>query len=151
MERRRATRRTPVRDEPLSRMRLRAGRELAVVNVSSSGALIEGATRLLPGTHVEVHIVTAAGRTLVCCRVVRAYVCRVEAALIRYRGAIMFERPIDTTGIGYAVRDALMSAATESGNAPLGDQHFFTGPGQRNSCPDADNGAARREQPQLLV
>ena len=42
-ERRRAVRRVPHPDETLSRVRLRTGRELAVVDISSSGALVEGA------------------------------------------------------------------------------------------------------------
>ena len=46
-------------------MRLRAGRELVVIDLSNGGALVEGATRLLPGTHVDVHVITRDGRTLV--------------------------------------------------------------------------------------
>lgn len=97
MERRRAVRRTPASDEPLSRMRLRAGRELAVIDLSNGGALVEGAARLLPGTHVDVHIVTADGRALVRSRVVRAWVSGVEADAVRYRGALAFERPVETS------------------------------------------------------
>ena len=91
MERRKASRRVPAPDEPLCRVRLRAGRELDV------GALVEGTTRLLPGTHVDVHVVTPEGRTLVRSRVVRAFVHRVGADAIRYRGALAFERAIDTS------------------------------------------------------
>ena len=71
-DRRRAVRRVPQPTETLSRMRLRTGRELAVVDISPSGALVEGATRLLPGTHVDVHVVTRHGRVLVRTRVVRS-------------------------------------------------------------------------------
>jgi hypothetical protein len=111
MERRKATRRSPADDEPLSRMRLRAGRELGVVNVSSSGALVDSAARLLPGTHVDVHIVTSEGRTLVRSRVIRAYVCQLEADAIRYRGAIAFERSVDAGFVGYPVPEVLSTAA----------------------------------------
>ena len=102
MERRRAIRRSPSGDEPISRVRFRAGSQLTVVDVSNTGALVEGAARLLPGTHVDVHIVTAEGRTLVRSRVVRAYVSHLEADLIRYRGALAFERSIDTAVVRYA-------------------------------------------------
>jgi len=102
MERRRASRRAPAVDEPLARVRLRAGRELVVVDVSNAGALVEGMVRLLPGTHVDVHVVTQEGRTLVRSRVVRAYVCRVEADAMRYRGALAFDRAIDTAWIPVA-------------------------------------------------
>ncbi len=97
MERRRTSRREPDPGEPLSRVRLRAGRELSVIDVSSDGALIEGSVRLLPGTHVDVHIVTRDGRVLVRSRVVRAQVCHVAADSVRYRGALAFDRSVDTS------------------------------------------------------
>ena len=82
--------------EGLSRMRLRTGAELAVVNVSDTGALVESAVRLLPGTRVDVHVVARYGRVLVRCRVVRVWVSALAADVIRYRGAIVFDPPIDT-------------------------------------------------------
>jgi hypothetical protein len=94
------TRRVPVSGEPLSRMRLRTGRELDVINVSNGGALVEGTARLLPGTHVDVHVVTRDGRVLVRSRVVRAYVSYLTGELVRYRGALAFERQVDTAA-GY--------------------------------------------------
>jgi hypothetical protein len=117
MERRRALRRAPGGDEPLLRVRLRTGRELEVVDLSNAGALVEGAARLLPGTHVDVHITTKDGRTLVRSRVVRAYVCHVEADLVRYRGALAFERPIDTAVAGYPIPDVLSGLPSPAGNA----------------------------------
>lgn len=108
MERRRAARRIPAGEEPLSRVRLRGGRELAVVDLSHAGALVEGPARLLPGTHVDVHIVTSEGRTLVRSRVVRAYVSYLDAEVVRYRGAICFERTIDTAPVPVAVEYATL-------------------------------------------
>ena len=96
-ERRAAARRTPARDEPLARARLRAGRELTVVDICDAGALVEGSTRLLPGTHVEVHVVTREGRTLVRSRVTRASVLAVAADTLRYRAALAFERRVNST------------------------------------------------------
>jgi hypothetical protein len=101
-DRRRAVRRTPGADEMLSRLRLRAGRELAVIDVSCRGALVEGEVRLLPGTHTDVHVLTAGGRVLVRSRVVRAYVAELWGNRIVYRGALAFEHPIDL-GIGYGM------------------------------------------------
>jgi hypothetical protein len=95
-ERRRAVRRVPADDEPLARVRLRAGRELVVKDVSSAGALVEGDTRLLPGTHVDVHVLTADGRVLVRSRVVRAWVSALRGDCVQYRGALAFERAVDT-------------------------------------------------------
>ena len=95
-DRRRAVRRTPQADEGLSRVRLRTGRELTVVNISASGALLEGLTRLLPNTHTDLHIVTRLGRVLVRARVVRAFVWRLEREVVCYRTALAFETAVDT-------------------------------------------------------
>src|SRR5918995_1801570 len=95
-DRRQAGRRLPDAEEPLARVRLRAGSQLTVVDISNAGLLVEGTARLLPGTHVEVHIVTAEGRVLARSRVVRAYVVHVTAELIRYRGALAFDQPVLT-------------------------------------------------------
>ena len=113
-DRRRATRRVPGTGEPIARVRLRAGRELLVRDVSSGGALVEGPSRLLPGTHVDIHVITPAGRILVRSRVVRACVSVVAADAVTYRGALLFERGIETHG--YAVPDASAGAAVPQGN-----------------------------------
>lgn len=95
-ERRRTIRREPHSEEPLSHVRLRTGRELTVVNISSSGALVEGLTRLLPNTHTDLHIVTRHGRVLVRTRVVRACVWRLERDMVCYRTGLAFDRAVDT-------------------------------------------------------
>ena len=77
-------------------MRLRTGLQLSVVDVSDGGALVEGA-RLLPGIHLDVHVTTRDGRVLVRSRVVRAYVAELRANAVRYRGALAFDRAIDTS------------------------------------------------------
>jgi|SRR5688572_6588986 len=112
-ERRRAVRRTPQPDEALSRVRLRTGRELTVVNVSSSGLLLEGLTRLLPNTHSDIHIVTRHGRVLVRARVVRALVCRLERDMVCYRTALAFDTPVDTEA------EAVLSERGESKGYPV--------------------------------
>jgi hypothetical protein len=96
-ERRAAARRAPAAAEPLSWVRLRTGRELAVVEISDTGALVESATRLLPGTHVEVHVITRDGRTLVRSRVARAWIFAVAADSLRYRAALVFDARVNTT------------------------------------------------------
>jgi hypothetical protein len=101
-DRRRSARRIPAPGEPLRRVRSRTGHELDLVDISQIGALIEGRVRLLPNTRLDVHLVLKAGRTLIRCRVVRAYVCHVEADLVRYRVGLAFEQTVDTSG-GYHV------------------------------------------------
>jgi hypothetical protein len=90
-------------DEPLSQIRLRAGRQLAVIDVSDTGVMAEGEMRLLPGTHVEVHLVTCDGRQLVRSRIVRAFVHQLCATRVLYRGALAFDRPVRTAVVGYAM------------------------------------------------
>ncbi len=108
-DRRRAPRRTPHPDESLCRVKLRTGRELTVVNISSAGALVEGLTRLLPGTHAEVHLVTRHGRVLVRTRIVRSLVWRLGPEVVWYRSALAFETPVDTESLG---------ERSESGDSP---------------------------------
>ncbi len=100
MERRRAARRVPVAGEPLTGVRLRTGRELIVIDVSNTGMLVESCARLLPGTHLDVHVTTADGRVLIRSRVVRAHVSALHAEAIQYRGALAFDRAIDTRARG---------------------------------------------------
>jgi hypothetical protein len=94
-ERRRTPRRTPHASEPTAWLRLRTGRELAVVDVAATGALVETEGRLLPGTGVDVHVMTTEGRELVRSRVVRAFVWSLSAERIVYRGALAFERQME--------------------------------------------------------
>jgi hypothetical protein len=112
-ERRRAPRRVPDRQEPLARVRLRASRELDVVNISDGGVLVDGQARLHPGAHVEVHVVTRDGRVLVRSRVVRAFISHLEADAVRYQGALAFERTIDT-----AVSEHAAAHVSTPGDSP---------------------------------
>jgi hypothetical protein len=87
----------------LSRIRLRIGAELSVLDVSDWGALAEGTLRLTPGARVDAHVVTREGRLLVRSRIVRSYVSAVGADAIRYRAALLFEQAVDTSAFGYLV------------------------------------------------
>lgn len=133
-ERRRATRRVPDNDEPLARVRLRVGRELDVVDISNGGALVEGFARLLPGTHADVHVVTRYGRVLVRCRIARAYVCRVDAEQVCYRGAVAFAQAVDTAPAGYVLPEVLVERAAAPGNA-YPDQHVVASPIGNETAP----------------
>ena len=123
IERRRSPRRIPAPDEPSSRIRLRAGREFVTVDISSTGLLAEGETRLLPGTHVDVHLVTRDGRLLVRSRVVRAFVCHVSHHEIRYRGALAFDHPdLPPAGIEPLRHYASWQVLARKGYAPEVDR-----------------------------
>ena len=94
-DRRGAVRWSPGPAHPASRVRLRAGRELQVIDVSAFGALVEGSTRLLPGTHLDVHVTATHGRTLVRAQVERCTVWTLTADEVRYRGALAFGSAVD--------------------------------------------------------
>lgn len=116
VDRRRAVRRIVTSDEPLSQVRLRAGRQLAVIDISDLGLLVEGEMRLLPGTHVDVHLATCEGRLLIRSRVVRAFVCHVSASTIRFRGALAFDRAVPTTIAGYGIPEGADRPTAAQGN-----------------------------------
>jgi len=115
MERRRATRRTLAADEPLAHAKLRTGGQLVVLDASSWGVLIETTARLLPGRHVDVHIVTSSGRTLVRGRVARAFVYRLQPDAICYRAGLAFDEQLDTRACAYSPPVALATPPTNQG------------------------------------
>jgi hypothetical protein len=116
MENRTTNRRVPLAGEPLSRIRLRTGREMSVLDVGNGGVLVEGRVRLLPGTHLDVHVVTREGRVLVRSRVVRCWVAVLQADTVSYRGALAFDRVVDTAPNGYAFPDGLRAAGRPGGS-----------------------------------
>ena len=106
---------------------------MTVVDVSNGGVLVEGHARLLPGTHVDVHIITRDGRLLIRSRVTRCYVWALNAASVGYRGALAFDRTVDTAGSGYFVPDDSRSTtriagvvypAAVDGDAARAEQHL---------------------------
>jgi hypothetical protein len=116
MERRRAPRRPVAVNEPLSNARLRTGGQLRILDASSWGALAETVERLLPGRHLDMHIVSAHGRVLVRSRVVRAHVAQLTADSVRYHAALAFERELDVHVEGYALPEVLVGLETDAGN-----------------------------------
>jgi hypothetical protein len=116
VERRVAGRRVPQAGEPLARVRLRTGRDLEVCDVSDGGVLVDGQARLLPGTHVDVHVVSPTGRVLVRCRVVRSVVSRLDGVGVCYRSALAFQQPVDTRTAGYGLPEAIGEGPTPEGS-----------------------------------
>lgn len=102
-DRRTSVRRVPLAVESLSRVRLRAGDELQVINVSDTGMLVEGDLRLLPGGSVDVHVTGRSGCEVVRGSIARAYVSALKPDGVRYRAAVAFERRLDTGSPEYAV------------------------------------------------
>ena len=75
--------------------RIRPGTEVTVVNLSASGALIEGTVRLRPGGHYELCVDLPARTITIAALVRRAFVARLDARFgMRYRAALEFEFPV---------------------------------------------------------
>jgi hypothetical protein len=100
IDRRKLSRRMPAETESLSRVRLRLGSELAVINVSDAGILVDGVCRLSPGSRVDVHVVTTKGRVLIRATVARAHVSALQSDSLRYRAALIFDQTVDTRPTG---------------------------------------------------
>ena len=112
----------PDADEPLARTRLRAGPELEVVDIADGGVRATTTSRLLPGTHVDVHVVTRVGRVLQRARVARASVTFVNAERLVYEVAFCFDAPIDSAPARVATTPWRPDGAPTPGNAiPGGD------------------------------
>lgn len=119
-ERRRWVRVEPVPGGPASHARLRASGDVHVRDVASAGARVEGAVRLLPGARADLHLVGAAGRTLVRGRVVWARV-RSLAPLV-YEAAVAFDAPFDLLPGGYRLPGGIPTPAVgaAAGYPPAG-------------------------------
>lgn len=83
-------------DSTWARVRLRTGHEVALVNVSGVGALVETSARLLPGSAIVLHVVADDRTIAVRATVTRCHVCAiVKDAGVRYRCALAFAEPAD--------------------------------------------------------
>src|SRR2546422_10145541 len=117
MDRRKAPRRLVGGEEALSRARLRTGGQLLVLDASAWGALTESTERLLPGRHLDVHVVSVQGRVLVRSRVARAFVWRLEGDRVTDRGALAVDRAHDVWRRGHVLPLAGRPAPNPPGRA----------------------------------
>jgi len=119
LDRRHACRRHTFDQHGIEHARVRPGREVLIVNVSSGGVLVETPHRLLPGSPIELHLRTAEQRVSVRGRVLRCAVARLRADDLWYRGAIGFDLELpwfaDRQEAGYDVpaRESAVSAGGE--------------------------------------
>jgi hypothetical protein len=93
-ERRRAIR-SPAHQSPWETARVRPGRDVSLVDLGDDGALVEGTTRLMPGTRVVLQLNAGERSLAVAGLVVRCEVASLDRDRgIRYRGALRFEMPL---------------------------------------------------------
>ena len=96
MERRAFRRATRDECRLVATVRLRPGREVELIDVSSGGALVEARSRLLPGTRVELQVLVLGTCRLVRGRVARCHVFAVSStAGVTYRAGLVFDEPLE--------------------------------------------------------
>jgi CheY-like chemotaxis protein len=80
----------------LSNVRLSWGQHLRLLNISSSGLLVESGVRLSPGSKTSFKIGGPDLDLIVPARVVRCRVADVDALGVRYEAAAVFDQPVET-------------------------------------------------------
>jgi hypothetical protein len=96
-------------------MRLSPGEAVSLVNISSSGVLVEGKTRFVPGTRVTVHFEGTIKPSQIKARVVRCQVSAIgTGGSLQYQSAIAFEGRMDLP-----VEDSALPTAAVAALAPV--------------------------------
>jgi PilZ domain len=76
--------------------RIRPGYTVAVINLSPSGALVEGQRPFPPGRRVDVHLAEDGLRVLIRALVTHCFVALVDAESITYRAGLLFEERVES-------------------------------------------------------
>jgi hypothetical protein len=82
----------------LATVKLPWGLELRVLNMSSSGILVETTSKLMPGTVANIEIAGADEKVVIPARFVRSEIVGVDGLGVRYRTAAVFDREVDLDG-----------------------------------------------------
>ena len=82
----------------LSGIKLSWGQELKLVNISSTGVLVETGSKLAPGSTTELHLSGPETNLVVPVRVIRSDVARINGLGVRYHAAAAFANKIDLNG-----------------------------------------------------
>jgi CheY-like chemotaxis protein len=97
-DRRRAHRRSR-NDVPwLSSITMSCGLEVRLINISTTGVLIETGSKFAPGSTTELRLTGSGTDTIVTVRFVRSEVARIDALGIKYYAAAAFENEVDLVG-----------------------------------------------------
>jgi len=126
---RRTARRRPLGDIPwLSGVKLALSTEAALVNISTSGVLVETGSKLTPGSTTELHLTGTGGGLIVPVRIVRSEIARIDGFGVKYHAAAAFDAAIDLSGPRRpmsapstppeALAQLLSAALSESGSSP---------------------------------
>jgi hypothetical protein len=86
----------------LSDARLAWDTEIALVNISNSGVLLESGSKLAPGSTTELHLIGSAASLVVPVRFIRSEIAKVDPIGVRYRAAAEFDKDIDLARLARA-------------------------------------------------
>jgi len=93
---RRAAMRKPLEEFPwLSGGYLGWGGNIALVNISKTGVLIESGSKFVPGSTTDLHLTGPEANLVVPVRFVRSRVAAIDSSGVRYQAAAKFERELD--------------------------------------------------------
>jgi hypothetical protein len=87
----------------LTKIKLPWGLEVRLLNMSTSGMLVETTSKFTPGSVAEVELASNGDSLVVPARFVRSEIVDVDARGVRYRAAAVFEREVDLAGPRAAV------------------------------------------------
>ena len=90
-DRRKGARRRSIEQHGIVSARVKPGHDVELIDISSGGALVEGARRLLPGTAVELFLVAGDLCASIRGRVLRCAIVGLKPTAVSYRGAIGFD------------------------------------------------------------
>src|SRR4029453_12221591 len=82
----------------LSGIKLSWGPELQLVNISSTGVLVETGSKLAPGSTTELHLSGPETNLVVPVRFIRSDVARIDGLGVRYHAAAAFAKEINLEG-----------------------------------------------------
>ena len=103
----------------ITAMRLSPGEAVSLVNISSSGVLVQGKTRFVPGTRVTVHFEGTIKPNQIKARVVRCQVSAIGGGgSLQYQSAIAFEGRMDLPVEESALPAAAVAALVDEAPAP---------------------------------
>ena len=103
-------------------MRLSPGDTVTLLNISASGALVEGTARLVPSTRVTVHFEGTITPRQITARVVRCMVSAIgSGGALQYHSGIAFDRPLSLP-LGEAVAPRVTVPPIEEARAATGSQ-----------------------------
>jgi hypothetical protein len=91
----------------LSGIRLPWGLELQVVNISTTGVLVESTSKLTPGSTADLHLSGPTTDLIVPARFVRSEVAGIDGRGVKYHAAAAFERELDLVRVQPALSSHL--------------------------------------------